>query len=84
MQLVCPFKFRRNNRRRKHFLESKQTEAKSAGENGILFSCEVCDFSGTSRKVLNNHMNSQHKDLEQLDGNISLNSTNVDAKEKQS
>ena len=70
-------------RRRKHFLESKQTEAKPGGENGIWFSCDVCDFSGTSRKFLNNHMISQQRDLEQVDGNISLNSANVDAHEQE-
>ena len=51
------------------------TESKSAEK---LFSCDVCDFSETSRKDLNIHMIKQHKDLEQLDGNISLNSAVVD------
>ena len=46
-------------------------------------SCGACEFSGTSRKYFNIHMTRQHKDLEQLDGNISLNSTIADAKKKE-
>ena len=80
---TSPSTQRRNDRRRKLFLEFKQTEAKSAGDNGKLFSCDVCDFAGTSRKDLKIHMTRQHKDLEQLDGNISLNSTIADAKKKE-
>ena len=75
---TSPSTQRRNDRRRKLFLESKQTGSKSAEENGKLFSCDVCDFSEMSRKDLNVHMIRQHKDLEQLDGNMSLNSTVID------
>ena len=69
---ASPSTQRRNDRRQKLFLESKPGE-----ENRKLFSCDVCDFSEKSRKDLNVHMNRQHKDLEQLDGNMSLNSTVV-------
>ena len=75
---TSPSTQRRNDRRRKLFLESKQTGSKSAEENGKLFYCDVCDFSEMSRKDLNVHMIRQHKDLEQLDGNMSLNSTVID------
>ena len=64
------------------FLESKQTEAKSAKETRNLFSCDVCDFTGMSRKDLNIHINRQHKDLEQLDGNISLMNPTYDDSQK--
>ena len=47
---------RRNEIRRKLFLESKQTESKSAEETKNLFSCDVCDFSEMSRKDLNVHI----------------------------
>ena len=60
-----------------------QTEAKSVGENEKLFSCDVCDFSGTSRKDLSIRMSRQHKDLEQLDGNISMNSSIIDAQKQE-
>ena len=81
---TSPSTQRRNDRRRKLFLESKQTGSKSAEQNGKLFSCEVCDFSETStRKDLNIHMIRQHKDLEQLDCNISLNSTVVDVQKQE-
>ena len=66
-----------STQRRKLFLESKQTGSKSAEENVKLFSCDVCDFSEMSRKDLNVHMNTQHKDLEQVDDNMPLNSTVV-------
>ena len=75
---TSPSTQRRNDRRWKKILESKQTGSKSAEENGKLFSCDVCDFSEKSRKYLNVHKNRQHKDLEQLDGNMSLNSTVVE------
>ena len=80
---TSPSTQRRNDRRRKHFLESKQTEAKSAGENDKISSCDVCDFSETSRNDLNIHMSRQQKDLEQLDGNIFMNSTIVDAQKQE-
>jgi hypothetical protein len=75
---TSPSTQRRNDRRRQIFLESKQTGSKSAEENGKLFSCDVCDFSEKSRKDLNIHMNRQHNYLEQLDGNMSLNSTVIE------
>ena len=75
---TCPSTEKRNDRRRQLFLQSKQTGSKSAEENVKLFPCDVCDFSEMSRKDLNIHMNTQHKDLEQLDGNLFLNSTVVE------
>ena len=79
---TSPSTQRRNERRRKLFLESKQTESKSAEETRNLFSCDVCDFTGMSRKDLNIHINRQHKDLEQLDGNISLMNPTYDDSQK--
>ena len=48
-----------------------------------ISSCDVCDFFGTSRNDLNIHMSRRHKDLEQLDGNIFMNSTIVDAQKQE-
>ena len=83
-----PSSLRRNERRRQEFLEqrkpeeteenaAKETEVKSA-ECSEMLSCNVCDISTKSRKDLNIHMLKQHKDLEQLNGNVSLNSTVVE------
>ena len=79
---TSPSTQRRNNRRRKQFLESKQTESQSAEPNKNVFSCDICDFSATSRKDLNGHVVRNHKDIEQLDGHTSLNSTVTDCQKE--
>ena len=74
---------RRNARRRQQFLDSKnsleehekQTEPQSAVNKSSSLSCDICDFSANSNIGLKLHMQKQHENIEQLDGNTSLNSS---------
>ena len=76
---LSPSTVRRNARRRQNFLEAKQNTAKQTGttsaESSKNLKCDVCDFVFKSRKELNIHMVKDHAVLEQLDGNVSMNST---------
>ena len=40
--------------------------------------CDVCDFSATSKTEINRHTRKQHEHIIQLDGNLSMNSTEVE------
>ena len=75
---VSPSTKRSNTLRKKTFLESKKeksTDIQLAEANDAHISCEL---SATSRKCLNIHMAKYHNKFEQLDGNISMNSTLVE------
>ena len=59
------------------FLESKtiHSENSSSESTETLKHCELCDFMAKSERGLEIHMGKNHKSLDQLDGNISFNST---------
>ena len=63
---------------RKQFAKT-ETMSDDKSEN---LTCDLCDLFARSRKYLNVHMLRYHMDLEQLDGNISLNSTDVEEHKK--
>ena len=78
---VSPSTQRRNSLRKKAFLESKKV--KSTGiqlvdANDTKLFCDLCEFSAMSRKCLNIHMEKYHNKLEQLVGNISMDSTLIE------
>ena len=78
----------RDSLRRNTFLEKKMEQTNNMSnspeetKSTTSFPCDLCDFSATSRKDLNIHMVNQHKDLEQLDGNATLNSTTDEDKDQ--
>ena len=53
----------------------KQTEKQSAENESSSLSCDICDFSANSKIGLNLHMKKKHVNIDQLDGNTSLNSS---------
>ena len=66
--------------RRQTFLEFKKkliqnTESKSSEDSKTSLSSDNCQFVTKSKKYLKIHILKQHERLEQIDGNISLNST---------
>ena len=46
-----------------------------SAESSENTTCDVCDSIFKSRKELNIHVMKEHSVLEQLDGNVSMNST---------
>ena len=74
---ASPSILRRNTIRQKPFLDSENVKKTETQLNTLQkdLQCEECDLSTTSRKDLNIHTVKQHRYVEQMDGNISLNST---------
>ena len=80
-----PSTLRRNARRRQKFMETKnstvieetdkQTETMSAEISDSSLFCDICEFSANSKIALNKHMKTQHVNIDQLDGNLTWNST---------
>ena len=68
--------FLKKNMEESRNLSTEETKSKSCAL------CDVCEFSANSRKDINIHMVKEHKSLEQLDGNTSINSTTVEEKEQ--
>ena len=74
---VSPSTQKRNALRRQKFFESKNnpstlTQEKATEINETLKHCELCDFLASSERVLDNHMIKKHRNMDQLDGNVSL------------
>ena len=68
---------RRNAKRRQLFLESKKhTESNTACTDSILV-CDICDLEVNTKVDLNKHMKKAHENIEQLDGNNSLQSVST-------
>ena len=77
-----PSNQRRNAKRRQLFLESKkqtekQTESNSACTTDSLLVCDICDLEVNSKVDMNKHMKKAHENMEQLDGNTSLESVST-------
>ena len=81
-----PSSKKRDFLRRNAFLKKKMEESNNLSteetNSKSCFPCDVCDFLANSRKDINIHMVKEHKSLEQLDGNTSINSTTVEEKDQ--
>ena len=77
---VSPSTQKRNLLRRKKFFESKNNPStqileKATKSTETLKHCELCDFVASSERVLEIHMVKKHMNIDQLDGNTSLDTT---------
>ena len=65
--------------RRQKFLEAMNNPVNPPTQNSTnmtsMISCELCDFVANSKEGLEIHMVRKHKNFDQLDGNISLDTT---------
>ena len=64
-----PFSFRRNQKRKQDFLETRKTtpEPKPTHKEA-KHQCELCDFEMDTKRQLENHERRKHKDKDQLCG----------------